>query len=41
MGKIIFSKETGLFDQISEDSSNFYISEFWKKKNIDEYYFVG
>ena len=42
MGRTIFSKEKGLFDQYNQgDSSYFYISDSWKTKNFDEYYFVG
>ena len=41
MGRTIFSKERGLFDLYDQDSSYFYISDFWKTKNINEYYFVG
>ena len=41
MGETIFSKEKGLFDQYDQDSPYFYISDSWKTKNFDEYYFVG
>ena len=41
MSETIFSKEKGLFDLYDQDSSYFYISDSWKTKNIDEYYFVG
>ena len=41
MSETIFSKEKGLFDLYDQNSSYFYISNSWKTKNIDEYYFVG